>query len=115
MIDFRTDAQAEQDWIKAVADKVAYPSNMRDFKGPAECDCGTDACAGGRLQLKVYLPGDKQVFRQRDEKSQAVTRSMKQRRNPNEKWTEAMLHNLKHNMIDFADKTGWGEDIASIA
>ena len=107
--------QAEQDWIKAVADKVAYPANRRDFKGPAECDCGTDACAGGRLQLKVFLPGDRQVFRERDEKSQGVTRSMKKKNKPTEKWNEAMLHNLNHNMIDFADKTGWGEDVASIA
>ena len=26
-----------------------------------------------------------------------------------------MLHNLKHNMLDFADNAGWGEDVASIA
>ena len=61
------------------------------------------------------MPGDRQVFRERHEKSQGVTKSMKRKTKPTEKWNDAMLHNLKHNMIDFADKTGWGEDIASIA
>ena len=80
--DLRSDAQAEQDWIRAVNDKVIYPSNMRDFKGAAECDCGTDACAGGRLQLHVRVPGDRQVFRERHEKSQGVASPRKGRPNP---------------------------------
>ena len=75
--DLRTDVQAEQDWIQAVNDKVAYPSNRRDFKGPAECDCGSDACAGGRVQLHVHAPGDRQVFRERHENAQGVTMSGK--------------------------------------
>ena len=75
--DFRTEPQAEQDWNQAVADKVAYPIKRRDFKGPAECECGEAACAGGRLQLHVRMPGDRQVIRDRHEKSQGVTRATK--------------------------------------
>ena len=112
--DFRTEPQPEQEWNQAVADKVAYPIKRRDFKGPAECECG-EAAAGGRLQLHVRMPGDRQVFRDRHEKSQGVTRAMKRKSKPSEKWNEAMLHNLRHNVADFADKTAWGDDIASIA
>ena len=75
-----------------------YPDNMRDFNGPAECQCKSPACAGGRL--RVFVPDDgKASFIDRTEQKQQLMLSHKRKSNPSADHIEAMTANLGTNQL----------------